>query len=831
MIRIKNCFARGLVTGSIIASILFCSIPVSAAPIRDSSTISSYARESVLYLYSKGIIGSDQNGYFRPKNGVKRGEALKILALALEIDLDNIPAASSFKDVPVSHWAHKYVEAAYREGWITGVGGNAVGVDQLLTREQAALLFIRAIGLTDEDIRDKLISGTNDNYLDSIRISRWAKDGVALASFTGLLKGTDKGLIAPQDKISKEQLAVIIERILDNKDNLNHLTELIKASEKLHADIDAGNKLNYWNISTPIDSHISAVLEGEKVSGENNEYVGISGTGLQFVRGSDYVLDAVITHKTAFGNLGIKSRTNLHIPTSEELYIKSVYPVGSDSIFISLSKPANVKDIENKANYRILDDKGNKLEIVRIQYSPEYNSISVYLTKKIDVRTLLSFELDSIRSADGSGASRLSKYYFYTGRTTGSNTNYPTKIDVTAEQFQKISASNYSVVINGNAIALKDKPIYKNGEILIPETLLKHFSFLQFRTDLVKHNPNLKDVASISIMEDRPPFYPEACLYFKQGSKVAINNHIGHFSFAEYIERFPEQLISMKTSPEKIKGIWMLPLSSIEKTMKIDAFVDENKAILHLSVKELNPVDANDSKHTVLKNAINDIGGRLASADNFKFKASMSERNNYGSIISTTILNIRTTGEYVQLFNEPGTVVFIGVDKKTGKDTTVLDEHTMLISDKGIFERVGVYGSEIGPLIENPQKKYFESTDVLYARINNVLGADFDYLSVQKLGQQVINGKNVTKYRIDIPVGQKKKLLDEIIDMTSYGEWLSEVKNLQEAGINIVLYVDSTGNLVREIITLDSFDLQGDSSQNLFDLVIEMDFNYSADVS
>ena len=54
------------------------------------------------------------------------------------------PAASSFSDVPTSHWAYSYVEKAAEAGWVAGIGGGLFGVDNQVTYAEFCTMLVRA---------------------------------------------------------------------------------------------------------------------------------------------------------------------------------------------------------------------------------------------------------------------------------------------------------------------------------------------------------------------------------------------------------------------------------------------------------------------------------------------------------------------------------------------------------------------------------------------------------------------------------------------------------------------------------------------------------------
>lgn len=196
-----------------------------AASISDIDKCSDYAKASIQSLVEKNIISGDQNSNFHPHDTLKRDEFVKLLVKALNIDTTNVPNVQTFTDVPKTHWAFPYVEAAYLKGIIKGTSNNLFGADVKCTREQMAAMFVRSMGLNDDNIK-----GIQDYYYtnrlnDSDNISVWAKDYVEFAMTAGLMNGTGGGNFGAGQFAQREQAAVLTDRFLTNQAKVEKLAE------------------------------------------------------------------------------------------------------------------------------------------------------------------------------------------------------------------------------------------------------------------------------------------------------------------------------------------------------------------------------------------------------------------------------------------------------------------------------------------------------------------------------------------------------------------------------------------------------------------------------
>lgn len=198
-----------------LAAFLACGIapPAFAAgtsvgtPFRDIA--SSFAKADIAALYAKGIVGGTSVETFSPKRGVTRAEfaALLIRLFGLEPVASRI---SSFIDVPLGAWYYGSTEAASQLGIVNGTGAGAFRPAASLTREQAAVLLARALKLEGYG------GGESSSYEDADDISVWAVASAQVATEAGLIEGDSEGHFRPQDALTREETAALLNRIVRN---------------------------------------------------------------------------------------------------------------------------------------------------------------------------------------------------------------------------------------------------------------------------------------------------------------------------------------------------------------------------------------------------------------------------------------------------------------------------------------------------------------------------------------------------------------------------------------------------------------------------------------
>lgn len=211
------------------------SFPASAqsGTISDINSSSLYARQSILRLHKLGILSGDNNGNFSPARPIKRAEMVKMLVLSLNINYNSTTNTKpTFRDVPSHHWAYPYIEAAHREGIVNGTSPGIFQPEKYCTREEMTTMLVRSFGLTNKQIGENFNLNFVNNFNDSYQISEWAKASIEFALRTDLVNGTSTNSFSPKMSAKREQAAVIIDRLIINKNFITQTVNTISQKGK-----------------------------------------------------------------------------------------------------------------------------------------------------------------------------------------------------------------------------------------------------------------------------------------------------------------------------------------------------------------------------------------------------------------------------------------------------------------------------------------------------------------------------------------------------------------------------------------------------------------------
>ncbi|HOJ10989.1 MAG TPA: S-layer homology domain-containing protein [Clostridiales bacterium] len=110
-----------------------------------------------------------------------------------------------FNDVASTFWAANYIEVMASKGVVKGIGGNLFAPDKNVTRAEFVAMIVREFKLFD----DKAVNNFSD-----VNEKDWFYPEVTSAAKLGIIQGRPGGIFAPNDKITREEMAKILSNVL-----------------------------------------------------------------------------------------------------------------------------------------------------------------------------------------------------------------------------------------------------------------------------------------------------------------------------------------------------------------------------------------------------------------------------------------------------------------------------------------------------------------------------------------------------------------------------------------------------------------------------------------
>ena len=120
-------------------------------------------------LASRGIVKGFEDGTFKPSQSVTRGQMAKVLAMTLELDIENVKNPG-FKDVPMTHQYYGPIAALVEAGIVDGYDDKTFKPGNPITRAHMAKMLQLGFGLQEEKFG-------NSPFTD-VKATHWYADHV-----------------------------------------------------------------------------------------------------------------------------------------------------------------------------------------------------------------------------------------------------------------------------------------------------------------------------------------------------------------------------------------------------------------------------------------------------------------------------------------------------------------------------------------------------------------------------------------------------------------------------------------------------------------------------
>jgi hypothetical protein len=165
---------------------------------------SHWAIKEIAFLSNRGIINGYDDGTFRTDKDVTRYEAAIMIVKALGLNTNNKPVPS-FTDVSNKHWAYDAVATAVDAGIFEDA--NKFNGSLPLTREQMAKILVDAYDL----------KGTTSTTFTDVPKNRWSSNYISTLLHNNITAGFTDGTFRPTSSVTRAQYAAFLARLLDDK--------------------------------------------------------------------------------------------------------------------------------------------------------------------------------------------------------------------------------------------------------------------------------------------------------------------------------------------------------------------------------------------------------------------------------------------------------------------------------------------------------------------------------------------------------------------------------------------------------------------------------------
>ena len=219
--------------------------------------------QPVMELASRGYISGYKDGSFRPNQAITRGQAAKMLAMALNLNSTN-PTNPGFRDVPTNHDFYKYIAALANAGIISGFDDKTFRPNEPINRNQMAKIL--TLGYKFQ------VSTKQTHGFADVSESNANRYFIQTLYDLGITKGTTGNTYSPFGSVTRGQLATFIVRAENTSAEkvkpVKEIGEVVGADVyingiKYRVDASLRDIINDTNAAALKGAHIEGQIVGE----------------------------------------------------------------------------------------------------------------------------------------------------------------------------------------------------------------------------------------------------------------------------------------------------------------------------------------------------------------------------------------------------------------------------------------------------------------------------------------------------------------------------------------------------------------------------------------
>jgi hypothetical protein len=167
-----------------------------------------WAKPAIAELSAKHIVQGVTDRTFEPARAVTRAEFAALLTRTMQLKATK---RSPFADVSEHAWYAEAVAALAEAGIVNGDENNNFAPDRTITREQMAVMLLRAAEVGGTHAGTVSMKPT---FTDEDSISDWAREAIEKAIVLGLIEGKEHNRLDPQGPTSRAESAQSIYNLL-----------------------------------------------------------------------------------------------------------------------------------------------------------------------------------------------------------------------------------------------------------------------------------------------------------------------------------------------------------------------------------------------------------------------------------------------------------------------------------------------------------------------------------------------------------------------------------------------------------------------------------------
>lgn len=170
--------------------------------IEENDSCDEWAVDAIDYVMQNGLMQGKSTNNFAPKDELSRGEFATIISRMLNLDKYTYKKIT-YADA-TGHWANKAIQNVTATGLMCGYGDNIFKPNEKIKREEVAKVLAQ---LVNEKV------DRNDVEFTDVSEERWSYESIKTITRKGIMNGYPNEKFMPQNNISRQEMAVILQRM------------------------------------------------------------------------------------------------------------------------------------------------------------------------------------------------------------------------------------------------------------------------------------------------------------------------------------------------------------------------------------------------------------------------------------------------------------------------------------------------------------------------------------------------------------------------------------------------------------------------------------------
>ena len=183
--------------------------PIAFSDVPGDAWYCSYVEQAL----SLGLMNGTSANRFEPDAPMTRGMVATVI-----YRLANSPPvmirATPFTDVSTEDWYYDAVVWAFDDGVVTGMGDGRFAPEQLISREQMAVMMYRYAQFAGYDVSVSSLF-TLSGFIDADNVSEFAGASMSWANSNNVITGKPGGFLDPKGSAARAEFAAVLIRLME----------------------------------------------------------------------------------------------------------------------------------------------------------------------------------------------------------------------------------------------------------------------------------------------------------------------------------------------------------------------------------------------------------------------------------------------------------------------------------------------------------------------------------------------------------------------------------------------------------------------------------------